>query len=73
MIGDVLEFEDLQRITGIEDAKALREKLEKQGVRYLKGKRNRPFCTVRMLEAGVGLGNFDPDDLHNPTAQDILG
>ena len=72
MIGEVYEFEDLQKITGYKREADIKTSLMKQGVLCLTGKGGRPYTTRGLIEAAGGLGNIESERLQNLTAGDIL-
>lgn len=55
MIHGVLTTDDLLAATGYDRPADLCRALDKQGVRYLKGKGGKPWTTVGLIEAAVGL------------------
>lgn len=55
MIHGVLTTDDLLAATGYDRPADLCRSLDKQGVRYLKGKGGKPWTTVGLIEAAVGL------------------
>jgi len=72
MIGEVYEFEDLQKITGYKREADIKSSLRKQGVLCFTGKGGRPYTTKGLIEAAGGLGKIKSQDLQNLTAGDIL-
>lgn len=55
MIHGLLTCEQLLQATGYDRPADLCRSLDKQGVRYLMGKGGKPWTTVGLVEAAVGL------------------
>ena len=68
--GGLVDHEALQHLTGFDRMGDIARALERQGIRYLRGRAGRLFTTVDALNKAMGISPSEPDAPYSPDLAD---